>query len=70
MYYLDLGFITFKRAMDPQLLESGNFRGLAVLGFDSDFPLLLTTTRNEFCSFLEIRGLYIMFNYSSFTLLL
>ena len=39
-----------------QLLLGGNFRGLAVLGADSECPLILTTYTNNDVSFLYVIG--------------
>ena len=37
---------------------TGTFAGLAILGPDSEFPVVLTTSKSEQCCFLEMRGIF------------
>ena len=39
-----------------ELLAGGNFAGLAILGFETDYPLVVTTKTGRDCCFLELRG--------------
>ena len=37
---------------------TGTFAGLAILGPDSEFPVVLTTSKSDQCCFLEMRGIF------------
>ena len=37
-------------------IVTGTFAGLAILGPDSEFPVVLTTSKTDQCCFLEMRG--------------
>ena len=41
------------------MLVPGEYGGLAILGPDTEFPLILTTRRSEECCFLEMLGINI-----------
>ena len=38
------------------LLMHGDFFGLDVVGKETDFPIILTTTKTRNCCYLEMRG--------------
>ena len=57
LHHLDLMHFFFRpTGGNTRLMRRGKFSGLAILGRDSDFPIVLTATRTSTCSFLEMRG--------------
>ena len=40
-------------------LVSGSFAAVDVLGPETDFPIILTTSKGPDCSFLEMRGKFV-----------
>ena len=39
-------------------IVTGTFAGLAILGPDSEYPAVLTTSKTVHCCFLEMRGIF------------
>jgi hypothetical protein len=56
-FNLNLMGILWKRKTLGKLLLRGTFSGLEIMESGSDFPLILTTRKSPYCSFLEIRGM-------------
>ena len=50
------GLMPFGPGRGYEELVSGSFAGIDVLGPETDFPVILTTSKGPDCSFLEMRG--------------
>jgi hypothetical protein len=55
LYYIGFGGFDQSRGR-YELLVRGSFAGLAILGAETDYPLIVTTKPGTNCCFLEMRG--------------
>ena len=39
-----------------EMMVTGTYEGLAILGAETEFPIILTTRKTSDCCFLEMRG--------------
>ena len=55
LYYMGFGGFDQSRGR-YELLVRGSFAGLAILGAETDYPLIVTTKPGTDCCFLKMRG--------------
>ena len=55
LYYMGFGGFDQSRGR-YELLVKGSFAGLAILGAETDYPLIVTTKPGTDCCFLEMQG--------------